>query len=159
MSAHVILPLLAFASFHTCSICTGWPRHTDQASRLVEPTPLSALRGRLAAVLVGGFVVDEFDGLGDGLVRADDDADGITAVCGADCPLDGRTAAVRCPAVDAHAAIRAIEARKVIAAATQVARRAVIVVSRGIDRTAPPAATVMLRARGAWLAEAVTLGR
>ena len=45
--------------------------------------------------------------------------------------------------------------RNVIAAATRVARRAVIVVSRGIDARLPPAVTVILRAWGAWLTEAV----
>jgi hypothetical protein len=114
------------------------------------------LRGRLAAVLVGGFVVDDVDGLGDALLaRADGDAGGITAVWGAPCPLDEVALAVRCSAVDAHAATRATATRKLIAAATRVARRAVIVVSRGIahgsagcDGHAP--------CKGAQLAEAVT---
>jgi len=55
----------------------------------VEPTPLSALRGRLAVVLVGGLVIGELDGLGDAVIGG---AGGITAVCGPDSRLDERAA-------------------------------------------------------------------
>src|SRR5262249_37402728 len=119
ISAHVILPLLVFWSFHTCSICTGSPRHADHASRLVEPTPLSASRGRLSAVLVGRLVVDDFDGLADALLGCADGAGGIIAVSGPDCPLDGRTAALRGSAVDAQETVRASATRKVTAAANR----------------------------------------
>ncbi|HEY9484331.1 MAG TPA: hypothetical protein VIR00_15360 [Micromonosporaceae bacterium] len=54
----------------------------------MAPSPLSASRGRLAAVLVGGLLVDD-DGFDDALLAPPDgDAGGITTVCGTDCPPD-----------------------------------------------------------------------
>jgi hypothetical protein len=118
---------------------------------LVEPTPLSALRGRLAAVLVGGFLVDDVDGRGDALlgpVDGDADAGGMTTVCGTDCPLDEGAAPAGCPADDMHAATSASATSNATAAPTRVARRAVIVVSRCIGARLRRPATVMLRAIG-----------
>jgi hypothetical protein len=58
---------------------------------LVAPSPLSASRGRLAAVLVAGLLVDDVDEFGEallGLADIDVDAGGMTTVCGTDCPPD-----------------------------------------------------------------------
>ena len=133
IDAHVTLPSLAFASFQTSLICTGWPRHAAQVSRSVAPTPLSALRGRVAAVLVGALLAAP-DRLGDArLGRADgdvdEDAEGMTTVCGTAPPIGDRAAAVERPVAATHAATSASAAAQMMATPTRTTRRVVIVVS------------------------------